>query len=359
VRIDSRVAVPLLALGAIVVAALVPERERVGEARYERLVALDDSGRVLRNGREPAQVTALSLFDERGGELLFARVRGRWRCLSHHLAPADGERIAALVNAVAGAEPMVATPATDLDAWLAAFDLAPGEARRIVLRGPAALAPEANGDVLADLWLGRGGAVRRADAGVPRAEFLRLATPFDAWFEPPTALDRCELPPLVSPRIVPSDWVGFAEGVARVFVDRADGSGFELERVPDPSLPPNISAWNIRDGVDAPWRDAHPLLATGFVLFLGRAAPVRAVDPRSVPALVNERPDVRITAVSTAGTLLELRIGPPLLDGSRLVVNLDTQTAFEVAPRPAELLTPPTDWLVTPGASIPWDPYLR
>lgn len=358
-RIDTRIAVPLLALVALLVVALLPERTPVGEARYVRLVALDDSGRVLRDGREPAQVTAVSLFDERGGELLFARVRGRWRCLSYHLAPADGERIAALVNTVAGAEPMDTTPARDLDAWLAAFDLAPGEARRIVLRGPAALAPDAGGDVLVDLWLGRGGAVRRTDDGVPRAEFLRLATPFDAWFEPPSALDRCELPPLVSPRVVPPDWIGFTEGVERVFLDRADGSGFELERVPDPSLPPNISAWNIREGVDTPWRSAHPLLATGFVLFLGRAAPVRAVDPRSVPTLVNERPDVRITAVSTSGALLELRVGPPSIDGSRLVVNLDTQTAYEVAPRPAELLAPPTDWLVTPGASIPWDPYLR
>jgi hypothetical protein len=263
------------------------------------------------------------------------------------------------VNAIANAEPIVATPAQGAAPFVDAFGLAAGAARRIVLRGPKALDPEAKGDVLVDLWLGRGGAVRRAQDGVPNDELLRLATPFDAWFESPVTLDPNELPPLVLPRVVPPDWTGFTEGLARVFVDRADGSGFEVERVPDDTLPPGISAWNLRESPDEAWRAAHPLLSTGFTLFLGRVAPRRAVDPREVPQLVSERPDVTITLVSAANTVLELRVGPPQLDGSRLVINTDTQAAFEIAPRPAELLTPPTDWLVTPGASIPWDPYLR
>jgi hypothetical protein len=349
-------AVALAVLGA---ARLFPPPTAVGEARYTDLVALDDAGRVLRTDGSTSQVTALSLFDASGGELLFARVRGRWRCVSYFLAPADGERIAALVNAIASAEPMVATPERDASEFVDAFELDAGAARRVVLRGPKALDPNANGDVLVDVWLGHGGAVRRAEAGVPRDELLRLATPFDAWFAAPVTLDPNELPPLVLPRVVPPDWPGFAEGLARVFVDRADGSGFEVERVPDDTLPPGISAWNLRESPDDAWIAAHPLLATGFTLFLARAAPLRAVDPRDVPALVSERPDVTITLVSSANTVLELRVGPEQIDGRRLVINTDTQTAFELAPRPAELLTPPTDWLITPGASIPWDPYLR
>lgn|GEM_PF-5369649 len=356
----------LQALGVALLAAAVlfatnrGSADATTEAAFVPLVELDETGRVLRPDGEASQVTALSLFDERGGELLVARVRGRWRLVGHHLAPADANLVRDLIGRLAVARPLDATPGSDLDARLEALDLVAGRARRIVLRGPDALKPEANGDVLLDLWIGTGGAVRRADTGgEPRGEVLLLARDLDDFFRGPVTRSANQLPPLALPFLVPPDWSGFGAGLERVFYDRANGTGFELERRVDPELPTGLTAWALREDPTAAWRDAHPVLSTGYTLFLGRAPVVRAVEPSSVPDAVTARPDVRITLVSADGSLLEVLVGAPRPDGSRLAVNMDTQVAFELAPEPARLLTPPTAWLEEPGATIPWDPYLR
>lgn len=357
-------AVLLAAIVTVVVTTWIGPTPGASRARFVPLFELDETGQVLREDGTPSRVTALSLFDADGGELLFARVRGRWRCLGHHLAPADSNRIMSLIGELAAARPLDATPrrklgGRDLERRLAALDLVPGAARRIVLRGPDALKPESGGDVLAELMVGRNGAVRRVTGGAAADEVLMLARPIDRVFLPPVTRDANQLPPLVLPFVVPPDWPGFESGLARVFVDRAGGSGFELVRVADPELAVGLTAWEVRDSAVDPWRRAHPILSTGYTLFLGRVPVFRAIDPRSVSESITTRPDVRITLVSVQNELVELLVGPIRLDGSRLVVNTDTQVAFELAPEPARLLTPNTDLLETPGASIPWDPYLR
>ncbi|MEZ5980279.1 MAG: hypothetical protein R3F34_18985 [Planctomycetota bacterium] len=45
--------------------------------------------------------------------------------------------------------------------------------------------------------------------------------------------------------------------------------------------------------------------------------------------------------------------------GVRLVVDLDTQAAYELAPEPSRLVLPSVAMLEKPGAEIPWDPYLH
>lgn len=330
------------------------------EASFVPLVELDEAGRVLRPGGEASQVTALSLFDARGGELLVARVRGRWRLVGHHLAPADAGLVRALIGELAEARPMVATPSTDLDARLEALDLVEGRARRVVLRGPDALKEDANGDVLVDVWIGAGGAVRRAGPdGAPRGEVLLLARDLDRFFSGPQTLTSNQLPPLALPFLVPPDWSGFEAGLERVFYDRANGTGFELERRIDPELPTGLTAWALREDPTADWREAHPVLSTGYTLFLGRAPVVRAVEPSSVPGSLTSRPDVRITLVSAGGELVELLVGAPRPDGSRMVVNMETQVAFELGSDAARLLTPPVAWLEDPSVGIPWDAFLR
>jgi hypothetical protein len=365
----STLAVLVVALATLTVTAWIGPRPGAERADFVPLFELDETGQILREDGTPERVTALSLFDADGGELLFARVRGRWRCLGHHLAPADSNRITALIGELAAARPLDATPRAEtggpvaagpeLERRLAALDLTEGRARRVVLRGPDALKPESGGDVLAELLVGRDGAVRRVSNGVAMDEVLMLARSIDWTFRPPVTLDPNQLPPLVLPFVVPPDWAGFETGLARVFVDRADGSGFELVRVADPELAAGLTAWDVRESAVDPWRRAHPILSTGYTLFLGRVPVVRAVDPRSVPESITARPDVRITLVSAQNELVELLVGPIQLDGSRLVVNTDTQVAFQIAPEPARLLTPSTSQIEVPGASIPWDPYLR
>lgn len=351
-----------IALAAVLVLALGRDGDtRGGEtARFVPLVELDEAGRVLRPDGTASQVTAVSLVDENGGELLVARVRGRWRLLGHHLAPANPGLVQELIARLAEARALDATPTNGLDARLAGLDLVEGRARRVRLHGPDVLKPETNGDVLAEIWIGSGGAMRRTDAsGEAADEVLLLARDLERYFAPPVTRDPNDLPPLALPFVVPPDWPGFASGLERVFVDRADGSGFELERRVDPELPTGLTAWALRDDPLGEWRDAHPVLSTGYTLFVGRVPVVEAIAPESVPTSVTERPDLRITLVSSQNELVELLVGPERADGSRVVVNMWTQVAFELAPEPARLLTPPTSWLEEPGATIPWDPYLR
>ena len=315
----------------------------------------------------PVAAVTVERTDGRGGResFFYARVSGLWRCTTHMGLVADQNAVLGLVQSVIDTKGVVRT--SDLaqdDPALADYDLGGAASVRVSLHGVDVLKDEQR-DVLFAVDLGRalmrGGVFARRADGSEVLELDRdLASGLRFTSRPVTGLAT---PPLIDPHVIPNTWPGFRVGIERVFVDRADGSGFELRRLTTPGPPgPDGRAtvrWTVVDAETGEESDAHPVLATGFELFLAHAEFAAPIDPRSVDPAALQRPDATLTIQPVEGELLEVLFLRPRASGARVVVDRYSQTAVEVDRTIAELLLPSVRQLTDPSLGIPWDPYLR
>ena len=316
-----------------------------------------------------APVAALSITDGRGPTRTYARAEGLWRCLDHFAAIASEGRILGLLETLLETRAVTLSEAGELD--LAAYGLDAASARRVALHGPD-LVKDPDRDVLFAVDLGRslpgGGGCFARVADTNRV--LELDRDLVALLaDPPRPGGLSALmpgaagPPLLERLAIPSAWEGNRTGIRRVFVDRADGSGFELrldeQLAPTAEGTPPPPAYVVVPAEGGPGVPSHPALATGYTLFLTRAPMDEVLDPQAVPASVLEDPDVIVTVQPMEGDVVELRIATDLAGTRATLVDLWGQAAYRFDPDLLPLLAPePTD-LTDATRGILWDAYLR
>ncbi|QDU66636.1 DUF4340 domain-containing protein [Engelhardtia mirabilis] len=366
------VALAALAIGLRRWSASLTQRDTDSRAGGSEVAALVDrpSSRLFDERGEvmvPVAAVTVERTDGRGGResFFYARVSGLWRCTTHLALVADQDAVLGLVQSVIDAKGVVrvADLAAD-DPTLAEYGLDAGACVRVSLHGVDVLKDEER-DVLFAVDLGRslarGGVFARRIGGDEVLELDRdLAAGLRFTSRPVVGLPT---PPLIDRHVIPNAWPGFRSGIARVFVDRADGSGFELRReaAPGPPGPDGrpTGTWTVVDAETGESAAAHPVLATGFELFLAHATFAAPIDPRSVQPSALERPDATLTIQPVEGEALEVLFLRPKANGARVVVDRFSQTAVEVERAIAELLLPDVRQLTDPSMGIPWDPYLR
>jgi len=360
-------ALPLLALAD---RALV-RREAARRAALERVAPLLSPAE-----RDALRVAAVRVETAGGQGWTYARVEGRWRCVDLFGAPADGGAITALVKALTEGIGELATAQAE---EAPRYGVSTGATLRVALLGPGALG-DPRRDVQAGFDVGSGDA-----AG--EAAFVRVRGRPEVWrldSDPRAVLEARVapgLPPLLERSIAASSWPGWAGGVERIFVDRAD-AGFELARrlvppdpqgspgAPDPASPaaslPSLH-WVLDPGPDE--RPTDDLVAQGYALFFQRAPYVEVLDPARRDELGLERPAAVVTLAGAEGAALELALGVPLPEdqvgpeGRVPVWNGDAGTLYLVTAEVADLLVPQSADLAPTAdgspAANPYDRWLR
>jgi len=308
------------------------ERERVGE-----------------------NVAAVKLLQPGAPEpLVFARVRGEWRCLSLASAPASTRAIQAVVDALFAARglTLVRITADESAERDATYGLATGDRFEVSFHGTQVLsAPDA--DTLLAVQIGREEAGR--DRSFARVTGRSTIFALDRDLRSLLASDpRTGLPALLDPHVVPASWSTRARGPRRIRVERLGAPAYELEL--------DDERWFLveGDGIESGRRrECHRLLARGYTLFLART-PFVAVLPKDAArtsGLDSPRGIVRITPVE--GDELLLTLGDATAPGVIAIENSETGNVFAIDAGIAALLLPEPDALLDPSRGNPWDPYLR
>lgn len=323
--------------------------ERAARARVGRLVPEEEAADLA--------VRCLEVQDASGNSDLYLPYFGRWRCRTHAGAPADEAQLRALIEGLLTGEGVVHSESpTDP----AAYGIGAARTWRVTLHGEAALQPP-HEDPLVSF-----------DLGTPLpgrdACFVRRVGESRVWLlerNPRAGLDAppvAGLPPLLAPHVLPADWPGFAEGLARLRVETAAG-GLVLEKrvpPPDPGADPRERPrflWVLDPGPGESL--AASLQATAFSLFLQRL-PYRDVRGPSDRALLGlDAPRSAIVLEAADGTSTRLLVASPLPDGRVPLWNEATGRPYVLEAEVAELLTPPREVFATESDANPWDPYLH
>lgn len=327
---------------------------------------------------ERSPVAVLGLLRGRDTEFSYARSGGLWRCREHFGSIASEARIVGLMESVALANQLVAGDASQLEgAQLEDWGLDPANRTRISLHGPDFLSAEDRDELWAiDLGSSIPGATATGSAGcyarvVGDNRILELDTDLRALLaDAPTApgsprrVPRGTVPPLLERRLIPAGWPGTRSGLQRIFVDRADGSGFELNLTEAGQVGPNgeppVPRYRLTvHGSGAAPVDAHPVLSTGYTLFLTQALGFECVDPNTIDLARLDNPQVTITLQARSGPPLELRILRGGLGEAALVVDNFGQAIYRASDEVIQLLNPRPEQLTDPELGIAWDAYLR
>lgn len=345
----------LLALAALLAGLLWVERSlaaRAGEARASR----SRVGHLIAP-EERAQLSLSALRLEHAGQplLTYGRVRGRWRQIETHLAPADVSAIEGLVKGLLDAQGFVVS---DEPSEAALWGVATPEGWRVSLCGPKVLeAPDGDVQLAVDL----GASVPEDGGSFVRRRGSREVWAIDAdprsFLEPPVA----GLPPLLEPYVVPRDWPGWGQGLRRIEVRRAEGERFVLERRPVEVTPDELRAgkppwtWILAPGPAE--RPAAELPAHAFSLFLQRIPFVDVVDPARLEELGQASGELVLEGED--GSRLSVRLGAADAAGRALAWNDDTRTLFAVEAEVAPLALPGVQAFLEGATENPWDPWLR
>ena len=308
---------------------------------------------LLAEEERGSPIAAFGLQLEGSDELLYLRAGGRWRCASAFGAPARGQDVQVLLDALLGARGLVRS--------------GPGAPReeqatlRLGLFGPGVL-ERPDRDLVAELELfpltgGRTPSVLARASGGP-------------WLELPLALppelipgsDSGVLPPLLDDRLVASAWTGDFPGLERAFVDRADGSSIELRprgQEPRGQEPrgQEPGSWLVTDSSQDSGRPVLPYRLNGFLNYLLRARFVGLADPRTAGELGLDRPLARLTLELTGGQVVQLAVGRPVAAGS-FVLREEPRMLVQVGEADAAWLTPDADMLADGERTNPWERWL-
>ena len=351
----------LALLGAALGLALALAPERAPAPRPELVRVVDH----LRTRDEP--VAGLSVaFGADAPPLLFARSRGSWRCLSVWNAPADGERIEALLGALVDAHGVVRATADD-----GTWGLDDEGALEVRLHGRKLLEAE-DGDVLLAARFGLPSRLEGVSRAVGVGTFARLGDDprvLELSLDPAARIGTATLeglPPLLAMRVAPPAFPGAGGPVERVFVERAEGGAFELARQSrepqpiEPGMDPNLAlefAWDLITS-EGP-RAIPPLRGEAFATWTPRAPYDLLADPRQFAEFGLERPDVRLTLVPTQGDPLVLELSAPDPLGRRWVLCRGTPQLARVPAEVAHMLTPDATELSDSSRPNAWDAWLR
>ncbi|TDJ68198.1 MAG: hypothetical protein E2O39_13475 [Planctomycetota bacterium] len=340
-----------LALAAL--AALEHALERRSESarragvRVERLV---DPAQ-----KEGVTVAAVTLGIPGRPELVYARSRGEWRCMSAFGAPVAIGQLQGLLASFLEARGVVRARS---NAAAATYGLAE-TATLVRFHGPKILTAE-DRDVLFAFEVGAsvaGGALGRAfvralDSGAI-LEIDHDPTRFLAWPEGQA------FPPLLDERLLAGAWPRGVQGFERIFVDFESGASLELARrpAPDAGAEGGLGEWVARDGT----REvvALPYRLAGFLNFLARATFTGLADPRDAAGLGHDPPFARVTIVPTGAEPLELTVGNAIdAEGTVFVANGASGALVQTSAESARLLAPTLTMMVDTNIPNPWEVWL-
>ncbi|GEM_PF-2310945 len=353
------------------------QRERAASAQVEPLVAPAN-----REGMTVAMVTLEEGggADAGGNTFEYLRSKGLWRCRQAYAAVADGENLIKLVDMLLQAEGLLQS---DVPERAADYGLGTERTWVVTLHGPQALS-DPDGDVLLAVELGNslpaldGGFVRRPAGPATATDSATAAASAAAddqgsshvWAidSDPRALlardpARAWLPPLLNARLVPPGWPAQGARLARVLIERSDGTQYALvvrdrevsgENQLQGQLP---YEWVI---VHPDGSEAHPspdhIIA--FTVYLRLATWANMLDPARAEELVTKRLTARLILEATHGDPLVLYFGNPDANGTAPVVNALTQTLHAVTADVVQMLLPDEAALMDATAPNPWGDML-
>jgi len=345
----------LLLLAATVGLLFAAERgltRRADDARARRGTV----GRFVSVEEREAMPIAAVKIEVGGRSFLYARYRGDWRILDFHRAFADGGGLESLVQKLTEARGFVVS---DVPAEAEAYGIGTRETVRVSLCGAKVL-EEPDGDVLAAFDVG---ATVEGGGCFARRRGSKEVWSLDVDPSPELTPRTSGLPPLAEARVVPGAWPGWGRGgLVRIFVDHADGSGFELAKSDAPPSPEEMAAgglpwsWNLI--VDGEAATASSLPAHGYTLFLQRAPIVALLDPAQKDEVLGQAATT-LTLVAPDVPALALEIGPPSPRGRVAVWNPWAESLAIVEADAVPLLVPRPEDLASDVEENLWDAFLR
>ena len=340
----------LTALSLLVLASLALSRWERGlrGAHESRRLARLRIGRVFEQDADTGRVAALSVQLPRRPELVYARDRGRWRCLSAFGAPVRAGAVEEIIAGIESATGLLRSSGPGARAF--GFDSA--ESSTLRLHGPGLLsAPQR--DLLRSLELaapqaGSEFSFLRASAA---REVFEVRTPWRralAW--PPERT----LPPLLDDRLLAASWPAGRPEWTRLFVDLSGGDSLELRAEGTGAA----RRWRLRSAASQPeaWSDVLPYRMTGYLTFLVRARYQGVADPRERAALGCDPAWARLTLVAEQGEPVQLEIGVAGANGS-FVWNAASRCLLQASDPPA-LLAPTREMFLDGTAPNPWERWL-
>jgi hypothetical protein len=359
----------VLVLAVLLAGMIAWNRALIERDAATRTRATETVGRVL-SKRAYAELDLAAIRLEYGDgrpAQTFVPIQGTWRCLEAFQAPADAAALEAFIGAVTTAEGYVQS---EDPALAASYGIGARDGVRFSICGKNVVQDPAH-DVQ---WSCDLGATRPDGEG----SFLRPGGTTEVWAvdksprELLAAATRPGVPPLVDPTIVGKGWVAAARGIDRMFVDRADGTSFELA-----TRPREVSEEELRAGIPpyewvldlaSPTPEPLPMgRAMAYAFHLQTCEHAGLLDPRQAQALGYGGPsEDRITIFPPAPAPnappvapLVLHLLPPLPDGGVPVVNPAANAVYRLSRETAELLVPTRAALADPGAPNPWDEALK
>lgn len=324
---------------AVLAAAAWWSRPRADVAPIERFVAKEKlAGRL---------VAAISIDDARARTSWFyVQSKGIWRSREAHGAPADPERIHALLQSIVESSGRPLSVGADR---AAEYGLREDELLRFRLHGKRALS-DPDGDVVLDVEVGR------SDGGRSFAREHGSSVIHELDRDPRAACAATnDLPPMLDTRLLAGTiGPGFA-GFSRVFVDFEGGDGYEVVAEP-PAEPGGEPRWMV-DGAGARvpaivWRIG------GYTNFLVRESWLGLASAKQAGGLGLDPPRAKVTLAPSSGELLELWVSAPDSSNRCYVWNKRTNVVLVLEGDRSEYLAPPRSWFVDTTIQNPWERWI-
>lgn len=289
-------------------------------------------------------------------EFVYAREDGLWRCPTVFGALALQPEIEALVRELTSAWGEVVAEAERAPA----FGFESERPLRVRLHGEGMSSDPAR-DLLLEVELGASLPGLGAGRGFARLAGSRNLLELDQ--NPRARLvpgEERRLPPLLDERLLAGEWPERGAGLARAFLDFADGRSIDVQsRVagasPEPGAPPPRE-WIAAEG-EARAR-CLPFRIGAWQSFLYHV-PYRGLsDPALAERRGLDRPQATLTLIQIDGAPIELVVGRPAPSGATFVLNRKTKLLCLLDAAEVELLLATVDMLCSTERANPWEAWL-
>ncbi len=343
-----------LVLLALLLAALIGvDRLLASRSRATPLLV----ERLIDEARAKAMVVSAVRLESPGAaeRFVLARTGGLWRALGSTNAVLDSRAIERTVSDVLGARALVRSAAPN---ELAAYGLDDAHAWKLQLCGAKTMS-DPKGDVQFELRIGRASsdtatfALSGADPRVLELD-VDLRTRLDA----STSGDA---PPFFDARFIAGSFPGVGRSIDRVFIDQKSGRSLELVRTPiDPNAPnPDEVSWSWQLVVDGLAKECPLPRAEAFLAYLVTAPIDRPLPPKGVRELGFDKPDARLTVLSSSGESMVLELVTQTSENRALALNRTLATLGSLALDTEKLLIPSADDFFDLSRENGWDKWLR
>jgi len=341
------------------------EEQRRANIRVGRLVSSEQADEIQR------RTAAVHLEGE--NNWLYVLTPQGWRILGYWGAPAVGSKIEGVANALRNAEGVIQSKDEADYSSFGIGEVGDGPSWRVTFHGNEFLQTSAEGqqnfvgDPIYQVEVGHavpgleGCYVRVLDPPPPaeqRGVWAVDQSPLGALQSPAAGL-----PPMLEPHVLPASWMGQGRRIERVEVQRRDAA-YELvlemrELTAEQRRDREQSyQWALRmGGQSVPYEGALTSIYTYFLYRLPFAAVIDAtrVDAQ---ALVDGASAV-VRLHSSAGEPIEVLLGPPLENGTRLVRCSLTGCYYLVAEEACELFAPLPQSMFEGATENPWEAFLQ